>query len=188
LFGLDKLFDELILSYSLLFGQTENGLKVLRSLISAPARIGPETKATEEETMMSCTETRTTEIAEVRVIAWETQFLRQFGASTIPPSLDDFLLFGGRLERLQLEMRDWRPRRFRDLFRPGYGDRFTWYTQMFALGVALLGTSGLFLASIGTAFTIRMYYDSLQLAQQSLGVALEALALQQQQMNLTAPG
>jgi len=106
--------------------------------------------------------------------------------------VDDFILLGGRLEALQRQMRDWRPRRIRQVFNPGYGDRFTWYTQMFALLIAVLGALGLFFSIVQTAYTIRSYNDTMRVALQSLEVALaslnvsiEQLTLQKLQMNLT---
>jgi hypothetical protein len=191
------LFDELILSYSLLFGQSDNGMKVLATLLDTPVK-GPIESMTKEDQMQLCFNTSDNTV-DVRVIGWTNDLLREFGALTVPPSLDDFRLFGGRLERIQREMHNWRPRRLRDLLRPGYGDRFMWYTQMFALGIAGIGIFVLFLSIIQTAFAIKSYYDSLNIAQQNLEVAimglnvslqalnvsLQALGLQRLQMNLT---
>jgi quinol-cytochrome oxidoreductase complex cytochrome b subunit len=119
--------------------------------------------------------------------------LRKFGAATNPPSLDDFVLFGGRLETLQRQMRDWRPRRIRDLFTPGYGDRFTWYTQMFFLAIGVIGLFGLILSVVQTVYAIFAYKDSvelalksLEIAVRSLNVSLESLALQKLQLNITS--
>jgi hypothetical protein len=162
------LFNELILSYSLLFGQSDNGMKVLATLLDTPVK-GPNVSMTIEDQMQLCFDT-SDNIVDVRVIGWTNNLLRQFGASTIPPSLDDFGLFGGRLERIQREMHNWRPRCLRDLFRPGYGDRFIWYTQMFGLGIAGIGIFVLFLSIIQTAFAIKSYYDGLNIAQQNLDV------------------
>jgi hypothetical protein len=128
----------------------------------------------------------------VYIFDWEDRSLRHYGASSTPPTFDDFILFRGRLQKLQCEMHDWRPKRIRDLFRPGYGDRFMWYTQIFALLIATMGTLGLFLSILQTVYSIKSYYEniavsvqSLEVALMSLNVSLTSLALQKLQMNVT---
>jgi len=56
-------------------------------------------------------------------------------------------------------MRKWRPRRIQDLFKPGYGDRFTYYTQLFALFVAIIGTLGVILSIVQTAYAVLVAND-----------------------------
>jgi hypothetical protein len=106
--------------------------------------------------------------------------------------MTDFRIFGGRLQELKRHMDLQQSRKLRDLFKPGYGDRFTWYTQMFALVIAVIGIIGLCLAIVQTVYTIRSYYESTELALQSLEIALKslnvslkALELQNRQMNIT---
>jgi hypothetical protein len=56
-------------------------------------------------------------------------------------------------------MRKWRPRRIQDLFKPSYGDRFTYYTQLFALFVAIIGTLGVILSIVQTAYAVLVAND-----------------------------
>jgi hypothetical protein len=90
-------------------------------------------------------------------------------------SLEDFKLFRGRLEALHQEMQSWKPRRLGHLVKPGYTDRFSYYTQMFAVLIAIVGLLGLFLSVIQTAYAIISYRDSLEVARQSLEVSIQAL-------------
>ena len=81
-------------------------------------------------------------------------------------------------------MKAWRALTFKHLFKPGYNDRFTYYTQMFALTIAIIGLLGLILSVVQTAYTIK----GINVALQSLEVSLEALQLQKQQMNMAGTG
>jgi len=51
-------------------------------------------------------------------------------------------------------MRAWRPRRKRDLFKLGYDHRFVYYTQLFAIFIALVGVSGVVLSTVQTAYAV----------------------------------
>jgi hypothetical protein len=176
------------MSYSLLFGQSEDGRKVLRNLVEIPIQRGPPFKAVNNGPGHDNDKPPV-----LRIYDWNHSTLRQdFEASKSPPSIEDFVLFGGRLEALHRQMRDWRPRRVKNLRRPGYGDRFTYYTQCFALGIAVIGLIGLVSSILQTAYAIKAYNDSLAVALQSLeisvkslNVSLEALALQKRSMNIT---
>jgi len=57
-------------------------------------------------------------------------------------------------------MRRWRPRRKQDLFKPGYGDRFNYYTQLFALFIAIVGTLGVILSIVQTAYAVLVANDN----------------------------
>jgi hypothetical protein len=65
-----------------------------------------------------------------------------------------FPILGPRLANLKETMRSWRPRRKRDLFKPGYADRFTYYTQLFALFIAIVGTLGVIISIVQTTYTV----------------------------------
>ena len=70
-------------------------------------------------------------------------------------------------------MRNWQPRKARDIFKPGYGDRFNYYTQLFALFIAVIGAIGVILAIIQTAYAIVVAKDnSVELAVQNVSSAL----------------
>lgn len=63
-----------------------------------------------------------------------------------------FPILGPRLANLKDRMRTWRPRRKRDLLKVGYSDRFSYYTQLFALFIAAIGTVGVVLSIVQTAY------------------------------------
>jgi hypothetical protein len=92
---------------------------------------------------------------------------------------NSFSYFGGRLSNLHDEMEAWRPQTIRQLFKPGYTDRFTYYTQRFALFVAgmslviaLFGVFGIGLVAVQTVYAVKTY-----------SIALESLELQKQQLS-----
>jgi hypothetical protein len=103
-------------------------------------------------------------------------------------TLNDFEIFGRRLEKLHGQVQKWKPRRLRQLLKPESSgvDRFTWCTQMFAITIAIIGLLGLLLSVVQTAYAIKAYDDGLAVALASLNVSLKQLALQRLQMNLTA--
>lgn len=83
------------------------------------------------------------------------------------------------MSNLHDEMEAWRPQTIRQLFKPGYTDRFTYYTQRFALFVAgmslviaLFGLFGIGLVAVQTAYAVKAF-----------NVALESLELQKQQLS-----
>jgi hypothetical protein len=90
-------------------------------------------------------------------------------------SRNDFRYFGGRLRTIHEEMQAWRPQSFRHLFKPAYKDRFSYYTQMFALFIAVIGLVGIVLSIIQTAY-----------ATKGVQIALEALELQKLSLNSTS--
>jgi hypothetical protein len=71
-----------------------------------------------------------------------------------------FPILGSRLLNIKASMRRWRPRRKRDLFTPGYDDRFTYYTQLFALFIAIIGTIGVILSIVQTAYAVLIARDN----------------------------
>lgn len=78
----------------------------------------------------------------------------------LPFNFDDSTLLGPRLALIRLRMERWRPRRISDLLKPGYGDRFNYYTQLFALFIALIGVIGVTVSIIQTAYTIKATNDN----------------------------
>ena len=152
-----KTWDELHLCYSLLFGQSQKGREVGRTFFKQSKNFGevPLVKAGLVSLFKSSrprdTVTAHLEYQDVKVENWRSP-LPLSGASSTPPIFEDFQVFGPRLVTLQLQMREWRPRRIRDIPKPGYDDRFNYYTQMFALLLAVISTLGLFLSLIQTLF------------------------------------
>lgn len=73
-------------------------------------------------------------------------------------------------------MHSWRPRKISDLFNPGYQDRFNYYTQLFALFIAFVGTIGVVLSMVQTAYTVKAANDdSVKMAIQKVVSALERI-------------
>jgi hypothetical protein len=155
-------YDEINLSYSLLFGQRGKGERTLQG---------------------ACREVGVTVYMGFHNLA---PFIKvsPFANAT----LNDFNILGRRLEKLHRQVQKWKPRRLRQLLKPESSgvDRFTWCTQMFAITIAIIGLLGLLLSVVQTAYAIKAYDDGLAVALASLNVSLRQLALQRQQMNLTA--
>jgi hypothetical protein len=55
---------------------------------------------------------------------------------------------------LQEQMRTWRPRRFSELFIPGYYDRLTWFTAIFGLVFGVIATLSLVTSVIQVVFAV----------------------------------
>ena len=193
------------MTYSLLFGQTELGQKIGRELIASTnpeyQRIPPMPATSRERKLLTRSGylvSKSTPDSEITFSKWHTK-TRMPRASACPPIPSDFRFFKERLAFLNKEMRDDQPRGYFEVFRPGYTDRFTWYTQMFALIIAFLGILNVILSVVQTAYAGVAYRDSKRLAVQAndlaiqqlnvsilaLNVSLQQLLLQKVQMNIT---
>ena len=76
-------------------------------------------------------------------------------------------------------MRTWRPRRKRDLLKVGYSDRFSYYTQLFALFIAAIGTVGVVLSIVQTAYVVIATNDhSVEMAVDSVEMAVDRVEAQ----------
>jgi hypothetical protein len=71
-------------------------------------------------------------------------------------------------------MSDWRPTTLREMYRRGYGDRFSWYVSWISVTFAVLG-----IISIVTSI-MQTYWAS-----EATAATLESLKLQLQQLNGT---
>lgn len=104
-------------------------------------------------------------------------------------SQNPFPILGPRLANLGERMRTWRPRRKRDLLKPGYGDRFVYYTQLFALFIAIVGALGVVLSTVQTAYAVIVAQDnSIEMAVDRVEVQMSALLNVTQQMLLAVNG
>jgi hypothetical protein len=90
------------------------------------------------------------------------------------PSVAHFQFYGGHLIILQKQMMEWKPQTVKELFRPGYKDRITWYATMLGILVAVLSIVGIITSLISAVTAII-----------SLKLSLEMLTLQKFQMNVT---
>ena len=68
--------------------------------------------------------------------------------------LREFNYYRARLAYLQEQMRTWRPRRFSELFIPGYYDRLTWFTAIFGLVFGVIATLSLATSVIQVVFAV----------------------------------
>lgn len=205
MFSLDLLWDELQMTYSLLFGQTALGKKIGSEMIASTnpenQRIPHMPEAIRERKVLSrhgYLVYKATPDSEFTFEDWGTE-KQMPRASSRPPIPSDFQYFGPRLELLYKHMLADQPRTYLDVFRPGYTDRFTWYTQMFAMLIAFLGVLNVILSLVQTVYTGVAYRDAKSLAVQAndlamqqlnasiaaLNVSLQQLLLQKVQMNIT---
>ena len=90
------------------------------------------------------------------------------------PLLADFSRYRGNLATLLHELEEWKPYTFLQLFKRGYKDRFTWYTAIFGIIIALLGITSIVTSIIST-----------NLAYRSLHATFKGLALQMAACNGT---
>jgi hypothetical protein len=142
----DRIAEEICDTYSLLFSRNEPSRAIARQLFSTVGYgldvefvgyVGNYNKSPKEP-----------DRRKVRVINWKDRVFR-----SEVPTLAHFRYYRPRLLSLQKQMSEWRPKRMQDLLTPGYNDRFTFYSTMFALGVGLLGLVGVISSIISTVLT-----------------------------------
>jgi len=68
--------------------------------------------------------------------------------------LKQFRYYRRRLAYLQEQMKAWRPRKFSELFTPGYYDRFTWFIAIFGLVFGVIATLSLVTSIIQVIFAV----------------------------------
>lgn len=162
-FKLDLWQREVSLSYSLLFGQSTAGLKVAQKLFRVAVEFWDD--FTRLRVGSEILVDRSARPKTIFITQWQhnCSFLfasdlrkRNHTAQAFP---DAFSILEPRLANIKDSMRRWRPRRKRDLFKPGYIDRFTYYTQLFALFVAIVGTLGVILSIVQTAYAVLVAND-----------------------------
>jgi hypothetical protein len=68
--------------------------------------------------------------------------------------LKDFHYYRPRLAYLQEQMKAWRPRKFSELFIPGYYDRLTWFTAIFGLVFGTIATLSLVTSILQVVFAV----------------------------------
>jgi len=162
-FKLDLWQREVSSSYSLLFGQSTAGLKVAQKLFRVAVEFWDDFTRLRagSEILVDRSERPKT----IFITQWQhnCSFLfasdlgkRNHNAQSFP---DAFSILEPRLANIKDSMRRWRPRRKRDLFKPGYSDRFTYYTQLFALFIAIVGTLGVVLSIVQTAYAVLVAND-----------------------------
>jgi hypothetical protein len=68
--------------------------------------------------------------------------------------LRDFPAFRFHLAYLQERMQQWKPRKFYELFTPGYFDRLSWFTAVFGLVFGVIGALSLVTSILQVALAI----------------------------------
>jgi hypothetical protein len=161
------------MSYSLLFGQSEEGFEVLRSQSDRQWTLIQDGQHGAGRQVAG-------------IFSWtDLQSLAKFGRQA--GDAGDFAVFGRRLERLYIQLARWKPQRLEQLLRPGSAgvDHFTWCTQIFPIILAVIGLLGIMISILQTSFAIKAYKDNMSISLRLLNASLESLALQKQKMNLT---
>src|SRR5271155_3552769 len=109
-----NVYEEIVLSYSLLFSRDEKSRNIARKLFSAcnakVTFIGTEFPRLDRKVVI--------------ITDWT---IYHFGQT---PMLSHFEHYRGHFAFLQKQMQEWKPHTIKDLLQPGYKDRFTWYASM----------------------------------------------------------
>jgi len=149
----DTLYEEVSDTYSLLFSRSRKSKEIARSLFQTQ---GFEVKFTnnpyEDAAAADSRPARrrgrwpSTESIQldrrrvINILQWEV-----YGSI---PTVDSFHHFRSHIVLLEKKMMDWHPQTIRDLFSPGYRDRFTFYTAYFGLFIALFAALTLILVTL----------------------------------------
>lgn len=123
----DKVYEELILSYSLLFSRDPTSQQIAKQLFSS------------RNLNVAFVDESTQDVPHDAVIItkWESHFERQ------SPMLSHFERYRGHFAFLKKEMDEWKPQTIKELLQPGYKDRLTWYATMFGILIAVIGFVGM---------------------------------------------
>jgi len=81
----------------------------------------------------------------IRIMKWYDPGVRGEG-----PLLGHFEYYRPHLALLMKQMSEWKPQRRGDLLQVGYNDRFTYYSTIFGVSIAVLGLAGVISTIIGT--------------------------------------
>jgi hypothetical protein len=154
----ELVYDEIVLSYSLLFTRDEGSKRIAEKLFAAKGRKVWFIDGKEIKPFRST----------IGITEWNRYYLGQ------TPTLQHFEHFRGHFALIQKQMTEWKPQSFRDLFQPGYKDRFMWYATIFATLIAAIGIIGIVAAIIQATLAFEAY-----------NAAMESIQLQKIQMNLT---
>src|SRR5271155_839488 len=166
---------EVSASYSLLFGQSVGGRDEARRLFGVPVR-----GSYYPDGLFS---DLSTPLASLEVIHWRGKILHLLLEIRLTLyeeakrlGFAQFDILGPRLANIKNRMEDWSPKSVRDLTKPGYGDRFTYYTQLFALFIAAIGVVGVILSIVQTAYAIiSTRYAAMANNDDSVQLALEKI-------------
>jgi hypothetical protein len=145
----DTFYEEVRDTYSLLFTRTTQSKDIASNLFrrrgyearftNIPGRLSP----TAAVRGFRAIEPTSSGKLQINILEWDRR-----------PSLDDFQYFRPHIALLEKQMMDWKPLTIRDLFIPGYKDRFTWYTAYFGLFIGLFALFSLLLSAAQLAVMV----------------------------------
>jgi hypothetical protein len=146
-------YDELVLSYSLIFSRDHESRKLARRLF-APTKVtfvGPYDRPP---------------VGTIVITKWNMYFGGQ------SPGLAHFPHYSGHFALLHKQMLEWNPHKWKDLFEPGYRNRFMYWATLLGVLIASVGIAGVIMSIISavTGFI-------------SMKVALRGFQLQEVQHN-----
>ena len=136
----DTILTEITYSYSVLFSRDDNSKAIARALFADPEyRLTPLFCHFHDMTTVG-------RPGNVIILDWESSF-----KAGRDPTLGMFEQYKGHFALLQQQMENWKPEKRGDLLRPGYKDRFLWYTTIFGLVIASLGIISIITSIISAA-------------------------------------
>jgi|SRR5579859_2605232 len=122
-----NLYEEIVLSYSILFSRNPQSRAIARKLFASHglnvAFVSEESPALKPRTVV--------------ITNWEIYFFGQ------TPMLSHFQYYRGHFAFLQQQMKEWTPQTARDLLQPGYTGRLTWFATMFGIFIGVVGVLSL---------------------------------------------
>lgn len=151
----DTLASEFRDTYSLLFGRDDKSRKIAAQLFAHhDVRVIFISDREQDLSFTGC-----------GIVNWNMHYKGEM------PMAEHFRLYSPRLLFLQHQMLQWKPRRFRDLLRPGYKDRFMWYATVVGIVIAALGIVSVITGIVQTIVAFKTY-----------DAVLEAIQLQKLQL------
>jgi hypothetical protein len=150
LFDLVALEEEMRLTFSLVFWRKEESRRIAKRIFTIPE---PRTWRNVFSSAALATRDK------VRILeSMGFPPLLIFGSSTLVPKgtihLNRFRHFRNQIGYLREQMRAWKPRTVREIFVPGYYDRFAWFVAIFGMAFGIIASLGLIAQLVQIALTV----------------------------------
>jgi hypothetical protein len=94
-----------------------------------------------------------------KTMSLPNEFWVSYGADQ---HLGDFPAFRFHLAYIQERMQQWKPRKFSELFIPGYFDRLSWFTAVFGLVFGVIGALSLVTSILQVGLAIAAWKNPVQ--------------------------